>query len=67
MRKHIVSKRHSGTILKYMIWNDGGWVRILGFGIAWDDKETHEPMFSERWGYKKWYTYKGYVIKFLKP
>lgn len=42
----------------------GGWVRIFGIGLTWKNK-SEGLLFSERYGYTKYFEYKNKIIKFL--
>lgn len=44
-----------------------GWIKLFGFGIHVKDKRKHPPLFSERYGYRKWYYIGRFGFRFFTP
>ncbi len=43
-----------------------GWFRIFGYGIHWKDTRRHRLLFSERNGYTRALTIRGWRFRLLK-
>ena len=48
-------------------WKWGFWFRVFGYGIHVRRIESHDPMFSERYGFTTAYYVFGLRLKFLTP
>lgn len=51
----------------YMVWREGFWFRILGYGLHVKRARDHVKLFSERGGYRKALYACGLRIEALKP
>jgi hypothetical protein len=54
-------------ILKFSIYQGGLWFRVFGFGLSVQDRTTHKPLFSERYGFSKYLYIGKWKIKWLSP
>ena len=58
-------KKHNSKILSYAIDKRVGWIRVFGKGITWKHK-SFGLSFSQRNGYRKYFTLFNYYINLLK-
>ena len=50
-----------------MAWDEGFWFRIFGYGLHVKLSKNHNPLFSERNGYRKAWYLLGLKWEILKP
>jgi len=46
-------------------YNNGGWFRLFGRGIAWKNTRYHPLLFSQRNGYEKYFMIFGWCFTWL--
>jgi hypothetical protein len=54
-------------LLAGMAWRRGFWFRIKGHGLHVKLAKGHEPLFSERYGYRRAWYFAGLRFEGLKP
>ena len=51
----------------YFCWiGHGFWFRLYGYGLWIKRTKYHQPLFSERYGWRKRHQFLGFTFEFLK-
>jgi hypothetical protein len=53
-------------MLRYIIGQHIGWIRIFGYGIAWKNHRSYPALFSERYGYCRTLHLGDWCLRWLK-
>ena len=53
-------------LFEWMAWRYGFWFRIFGYGL-YADRFNGQLMFSERYGYTRYWIIGGFKFKAFKP
>jgi len=54
-------------VLCWQSFSGGFWFRVFGFGLGILDRQKHQPLFSERHGYRRFLYIGSWKIQFLTP
>ena len=54
-------------VLSWHKWPSGIWFRVFGYGLAIMDARENPALFSERYGYRRFYYWRHWKIQPLQP
>lgn len=55
---------HKNSLFAFVTFPGGFWFRLFRYGFHIKDKRKNPPLFSERYGYRKFYYLGNYGIEF---